>query len=68
MFYLYVDVMLAFGDNLDVGIMDGLLVIFDAGWPVCWWPQNLIHKEDLLNKWNISSLKQTPKVHAAEIL
>lgn len=32
--YLYVDVVLALGDDLDVGIVDGLLVVLDARRPV----------------------------------
>lgn len=32
--YLYVDVVAAVLDDVDVGVVDGLLVVFDAGGPV----------------------------------
>ena len=33
--YLYVDVVFALDDDLDVGIMDGLLVVLYARRPIC---------------------------------
>lgn len=43
--YLYVDVVLALGDDLDVGIVDGLLVVLDARRPVRRRPQHLANTD-----------------------
>ncbi len=39
--YLYVDEVLAVLDGVDVGVVDGLLVVFDASGPVRGWAKDL---------------------------
>lgn len=43
--YLDVDVVFALGDDLDVGVVDGLLVVLDARRPVGRRPQHLVHTD-----------------------
>lgn len=43
--YLYVDVVFALGDDLDVGVMDGLLVVLDTSRPIGCRAQHLSHTE-----------------------
>lgn len=43
--YLYVDVVFALHDDLDVGVMDGLLVVLYACRPICRGPQHLVHAD-----------------------
>lgn len=43
--YLDVDVVLALDDDLDVGVMDGLLVVLDASRPIGCRTQHLLHTE-----------------------
>jgi len=46
--YLNVDEVLALGNDLNIGIMNGLLVVLDSRRPVCCRPQNL---RDHLHLW-----------------
>lgn len=43
--YLDVDVVLALDDDLDVGVMDGLLVVLDASRPIGCRTQHLLHTD-----------------------
>lgn len=43
--YLDVDVVFALGDDLDVGVVDGLLVVLDARRPVGRRAQHLVHTD-----------------------
>lgn len=63
--YLYVDVVLALGDDLDVGIVDGLLVVLDARRPVRRRTQHLANT-DMMRRFRYRSIIHAAGTHYCE--